>query len=362
MTFYLYSGAGNTFVVLDGREIISEMEAGAPEQEHCKCHEDADGECGCRGGEEHHCRHEHPAEAEHHCCGHHGGGCCHGGGQGGWTGYVQDVCDHFKTDGLMLLMPSDHFDFEMAFFNPDGTGGMMCGNGGRCIVAFADYLGIKPKDGKVYHFVAGDGPHTGEILDDDGVIKTVRIRMVDVSAFCPVLDGWFVDTGTRHFVKFVPEVEGLDVAAEGKKYRWDPVFAPIGSNANFVKIEPGRLVVRTFEKGVEGETLACGTGITASCIAAYCHSISNPLHPQGTVGRTPQTPCLDSFPFEETPDGRVIVKVRAREDDLQVEFRPVYTGDGPAGGADYPAADSVATLAGFTDVLLTGPAKMFGKE
>ena len=341
MTFYLYSGAGNTFVVLDGREIISEMEAEAPAQEHCKCHEDGE-ECKCE-------------EGEHHCCGHHGSGCCHGGEMTGWTKYVQDVCSHFKTDGLMLLMPSDHFDFEMAFFNPDGTGGMMCGNGGRCIVAFADYLGIKPANGKVYHFVAGDGPHTGEILNVDGEIKTVRIRMVDVSAFCPVLDGWFVDTGTRHFVKFVPDVEGLDMNAEGKKYRWDPVFAPVGTNANFVKIEPGRLVVRTFEKGVEGETLACGTGITASAIAAWlaCKSplgvFEESLNPEKAV------------PFTETPDGRVIVNVRAREDDLQVEFRPVYTGDGPAGGADYPTYDSVATLAGFTDVLLTGPAKMFGK-
>ena len=318
MTFYLYSGAGNTFVVLDGREIISEMEAETSEQEHCHCHEEEGHECGC-----------HHEEGEHHCC-HEGGACCHGGGGTPWENYVQDVCGHFKTDGMMLLLPSEHSDFEMAFFNPDGTGGMMCGNGGRCIVAFADYLGIKPKDGKTYHFVAGDGPHTGEILADNGEVKTVRIRMVDVSIFCPVLDGWFVDTGTRHFVKFVPEVEGLDMVAEGKKYRWDPVFAPVGANANFVKIEPDRLVVRTFEKGVEGETLACGTGITASAIAAYMNGVK---------------------PHEEK-DGRLIYNIRAREDDLRVEFRPVFTG-----GSD----GAIQTLAGFTEVYLTGPAKMFGK-
>ena len=352
MTFYLYSGAGNTFVVLDGREIISKMEAEAPEQEHCKCHEEEGHECGCHHEEgEHHCCHEHSAEEEHHCChggGGHGGGCCHGGGGTPWENYVQDVCGHFKTDGMMLVLPSEHFDFEVAFFNPDGTGGMMCGNGGRCIVAFADYLGIKPKDGKTYHFVAGDGPHTGEILSVtpdpsspvtpdpiggpavDGVVKTVQIRMVEVSIFCPVLDGWFVDTGTRHFVKFVPEVDGLDMVAEGKKYRWDPVFAPVGANANFVKIEPDCLVVRTFEKGVEGETLACGTGITASAIAAYMNGVK---------------------PHEEK-DGRLIYNIRAREDDLRVEFKPVFTG-----GSD----GAVQTLAGFTEVYLTGPAKMFGK-
>ncbi len=330
MTFYLYSGAGNTFVVLDGREIISEMDNAAKSEcecgENCECGGNGE-DCGCHdhGDEgEHHCCHDHAEEGEHHCCGHHGGGgCCHGGGASPWERYVQDVCDHFKTDGLMMLLPSERFDFEMAFFNPDGTGGMMCGNGGRCIVAFADYLGIKPADGKTYHFVAGDGPHTGEILGDNGDTKTVRIRMTDVSAFCPVLDGWYVDTGTRHFVKFVPEVEGLNIEEEGKRYRWDPVFAPVGANANFVKVEPDRLVVRTFEKGVEGETLACGTGITASCIAAWLET-----NPQ---------------PSDEV----VSFNVRARQDDLKVEFRPVWQS---------------GNLAGMTDVYLTGPAKLYATD
>ena len=117
---------------------------------------------------------------------------------------INRICDRrfgVGADGLMTLCASDKADFEMHYYNADGPEGTMCGNGGRCIVAFADYLGIKPKDGKTYHFVAGDGPHTGEILADNGEVKTVRIRMVDVSIFCPVLDGWFVDTGTRHFVK-----------------------------------------------------------------------------------------------------------------------------------------------------------------
>lgn len=342
MTFYLYSGAGNTFVVLDGREIINEMESAAKPEgecgEDCQCGckdgepctcDKPEGECGC--GEGCGCQQE---EGEHHCCGHHGGGgCCHGGGATPWERYVQDVCDHFKTDGLMMLLPSERLDFEMAFFNPDGTGGMMCGNGGRCIVAFADYLGIKPKDGKTYHFIAGDGPHTGQILavtpdpiggpSVDGVIKTVKIRMTDVHIFCPVLDGWFVDTGTRHFVKFVPEVEGLNMDEEGKRYRWDPVFAPVGANANFVKVEPNRLVVRTFEKGVEGETLACGTGITASCIAAW-------------LATNPQ-------PSDEV----VCYNVRARQDDLKVEFRPVWQS---------------GNLAGMTEVYLTGPAKLYATD
>ncbi len=367
MTFYLYSGAGNNFVVLDGREIINEMEqaaqpeggcdekceCGCQEGEPCTC-DKSECECGCQEGEpctcekgEHDCGCHHHEE-EHHCC--HGGGghhCCHGGASP-WEAYVQDLCAHFKTDGMMMLLPSERCDFEMAFFNPDGTGGMMCGNGGRCIVAFADHLGIKPADGNVYHFEAGDGPHTGQILavtpdnspvtpdpiggpSVDGVIKTVKIRMTDVHIFCPVLDGWFVDTGTRHFVKFVPEVEGLNMDEEGKRYRWDPVFAPVGANANFVKAEPNRLVVRTFEKGVEGETLACGTGITASAIAAWLGSAGDEQHPHAW----------------REEDGRIIVPVRARQDDLQVEFKPVYAGD---------------TVVGFTEVYLTGPAKLYAKE
>ena len=348
MTFYLYSGAGNKFVVLDGREIISEMENAAKCDEECTCGckdgepctcEKSECECGCQDGEPCKCHHE---EEEHHCCHGGGGGCCHSG-PSPWESYVMELCDHFKTDGMMMLLPSERCDFEMAFFNPDGTGGMMCGNGGRCIVAFADYLGIKPVDGKVYHFEAGDGAHTGEILGDDGEVKTIRLRMTDVHIFCPVLDGWFVDTGTRHFVKFVPEVEGLNMDEDGKRYRWDPVFAPVGANANFVKSEPDRLVVRTFEKGVEGETLACGTGITASAIAAWLaatqQSAINPLHPQGTL------PTATNAWREE--GGRIIVPVRARQDDLQVEFKPVYAGD---------------TLVGFTDVYLTGPAKLYAKE
>ncbi|MBP5488653.1 MAG: diaminopimelate epimerase [Bacteroidales bacterium] len=333
MTFYLYSGAGNNFVVLDGREIISEMENAAKCDGECKCG-CQDGEPPCKCGEHEHDCGCHGHEEKHHCCHGGGGGCC---GGHGWEAYVQDMCDHFKTDGMMLLLPSERCDFEMAFFNPDGTGGMMCGNGGRCIVAFADYLGIKPSDGRIYHFEAGDGPHTGEILSVtpdqavDGVVKTVRIRMTDVHVFCPVLDGWFVDTGTRHFVKFVPEVEGLNMDEEGKRYRWDPVFAPVGANANFVKSEPERLVVRTFEKGVEGETLACGTGITASAIASWL----------GSAG-------ADGVPHAwHEENGRIVVPVRARQDDLQVEFKPVYAGE---------------TIVGFTDVYLTGPALLYGTE
>ena len=198
---------------------------------------------------------------------------------------IEALCKEYKTDGLMILgqeMPGQaghdvmadpdrpSVDFTMEFYNPDGSGGMMCGNGGRCIVAFADYLGIRPASGDVFLFRAPDGLHTGEILarPEDGLWE-VRIKMIDVHGVTPMLGGLFLNTGTRHFVKFVPDVEQVDIDTEGKALRWDPAFAPIGTNVNFVHVAPDGLYVRTFEKGVEGETLACGTGLTASAIAAY---------------------------------------------------------------------------------------------
>ncbi|MBR3387152.1 MAG: diaminopimelate epimerase [Bacteroidales bacterium] len=225
---------------------------------------------------------------------------------------IEALCKQFKTDGLMILGSGEtEVDFTMEFYNPDGSGGMMCGNGGRCIVAFADYLGIKPASGDVFLFRAPDGLHTGEILErpEEGLWE-VRIKMIDVQGITPMLGGYFLNTGTRHFVKFVDDVEQVDIDTEGKALRWNEAFAPIGTNVNFVHVAPDGLHVRTFEKGVEGETLACGTGLTASAIAAYY------------IGK---------------PDTRL----RARQDWLSVNFTP---------GPDEK----------FTDVYLTGPARLVG--
>ena len=257
---------------------------------------------------------------------------------------IEALCKQFKTDGLMILgsalrqAQGPAVDFTMEFYNPDGSGGMMCGNGGRCIVAFADYLGIRPAchpelaEGS-YLFMAPDGLHTGEILErpEDG-LWTVRIKMIDVQGITPMLGGYFLNTGTRHFVKFVEDVEQVDVDAEGKALRWNEAFAPIGTNVNFVHVAPDGLHVRTFEKGVEGETLACGTGLTASAIAAY--EISR-LRPAGSA-RNDNNPVIST-----KAEGRVkeSVRLRARQDWLSVNFTP---------GADEK----------FTDVYLTGPARL----
>ena len=193
------------------------------------------------------------------------------------TKKIVALCDRHAgigADGVMLLKKASAGDaaFEMAFYNPDGSHGMMCGNGGRCIVAFADMLGIKPAAGSEYRFLAPDGLHVATILSSvissevEKSLWTVRLKMIDVEGITPVKDGYFLNTGTRHFVKFVDDVNAVDVEEEGKRLRWDPVFQPEGTNVNFVQVAPDGLHVRTFEKGVEGETLACGTGLTASAI------------------------------------------------------------------------------------------------
>ena len=244
---------------------------------------------------------------------------------------IRTLCLENGTDGLIILLPGGFAegkaassgsvppDFRMEFFNPDGSGGMMCGNGGRCIAAFADFLGIRPASADCYFFLAPDGPHGAEILKRPsaaGSAWTVRLGMKDVRGIHPVPGGWFLDTGTRHFVRFVDDVEAVDIEKDGPGYRWRPDFAPEGTNVNFVQSCPDGLHVRTFEKGVEGETLACGTGITAAAIAAYHAGIGG----------------------EDVGDGRILYRIHARRDSLSVDFLR-----GPSPGI-------------FLDIHLTGPA------
>ena len=173
--------------------------------------------------------------------------------------------------------------------------------------------------------------------------------MIDVHEFHPALDGWFLDTGTRHFVRFVPDVEAVDIEEEGRRARWDPVFAPVGANANFVSVDAGGVLhVRTFEKGVEGETLACGTGITASAIAAYL------------VGAAAVSPL--SGPASLTPDP---VRVNGSETALPHPTEPSFAGHTGESPVHFDIQARIARLAVdfvpgegcFTDVYLTGPAE-----
>ena len=266
---------------------------------------------------------------------------------------IRHLCDRhtgFGADGVMLLESSSGKDFNMVYFNPDGSGGMMCGNGGRCIVAFAADCGAVSPDSTIV-FDAADGEHIASI-PENGMKgeKTVRLKMKDVSGITayPEEDGFFLDTGTRHYVKFVSGLADYPVLSEGPVLRHDSRFAPVGTNVNFVEVAGGPastvrtictakgdsstleaegpastvLSIRTFEKGVEYETLACGTGIVASAMASFVRGVP----PSRTAGET------------------VAYSVRAAIADLSVEFVP-HRNDG---------------LFCASDVYLTGPACFVG--
>jgi diaminopimelate epimerase len=180
---------------------------------------------------------------------------------------IERICDRrfsIGADGLMMLNHKDGFDFEMKYFNADGNPGSMCGNGGRCIVRFAYDLGIHKES---YRFLASDGEHVAEM---DIIGDIVNLKMKDVQGFIEEDGHFIVDTGSPHYVKFVTDVNDVDVVKEGTEIRYSEPFTKEGINVNFVE-EKGEdeLFVRTYERGVEDETFSCGTGVTAS--ALVCH-------------------------------------------------------------------------------------------
>jgi diaminopimelate epimerase len=180
---------------------------------------------------------------------------------------IERICDRrfsIGADGLMMLNHKEGFDFEMKYYNADGKPGSMCGNGGRCIIRFAYDLGIH-KDS--YHFLASDGEHIAEL---DTISNIINLKMKDVPGYKEVDGNFIVDTGSPHYVKFVIDVNDLDVVKEGTEIRYSEPFAKAGINVNFVEDKgDDKLFVRTYERGVEDETYSCGTGVTAS--ALVCH-------------------------------------------------------------------------------------------
>jgi len=180
---------------------------------------------------------------------------------------IETMCDrHFGigADGVIILRESENVDFKMDYFNSDGYPGTMCGNGGRCITVFAKQCGVISQQ---CTFEAADGLHRAEILPNGGV----KLELGDVRNIQHIPEGYLLDTGSPHLVIFVDELESLDVFAEGRKMREDQRFAG-GTNVNFVKTSKDGIEVRTYERGVEDETLSCGTGVTASAIASYLHT------------------------------------------------------------------------------------------
>jgi diaminopimelate epimerase len=177
------------------------------------------------------------------------------------------LCDRkfgIGADGLILMQNKKSFDFDMRYFNSDGGEGTMCGNGGRCIVSFAHLLGIFDKTTR---FHAVDGEHKAEIIKHKGTESIIKLKMADVKTIKPFGNDYFMNTGSPHFVTFSSKVKTLDVFNDGKALRYDERFKPEGANINFVQVMKNKLFVRTYERGVENETLSCGTGATASALA-----------------------------------------------------------------------------------------------
>lgn len=188
---------------------------------------------------------------------------------------IRWMCDRrfgIGADGVILISETKDFSYKMTYFNADGFEGTMCGNGGRCTAAFAISMGIASSD---HTFSAIDAPHRA--IAENGLIK---LRMNDVAGTDIIAGNYFINTGSPHYIVFAKDVAKLDVYGEGKKLRWAPEFAPGGTNINFAEVTDEGLFVRTFERGVEDETLSCGTGVTASAIAAVLsgHFDSTPVY------------------------------------------------------------------------------------
>lgn len=187
------------------------------------------------------------------------------------TKLIEQLCDRrfgIGADGLILLEndnstdPSaEKVDFRMVYYNSDGNQSSMCGNGGRCLVAFAKSLNVIEKETT---FIATDGLHHATIFED-GIVS---LQMKDVDSVKVTPEYVFLDTGSPHHIEIVDDLKNLDVKSRGSKIRYGELYGEKGSNVNFVKqVDDKTFSLRTYERGVEDETFSCGTGATATAIA-----------------------------------------------------------------------------------------------
>ncbi len=177
---------------------------------------------------------------------------------------VQFICDRkfgAGADGLILIENHESYDFNMIFFNPDGSQSF-CGNGSRCAVQFAFDLGIITE--KQTAFISTDGLHEASVLGNN----IVKLKMHDVSTIEINEDHYFMNTGSPHYVVFQENISNLDIIEKGSKIRYSDAYKSInGTNVNFIEETKSENLVRTYERGVENETLSCGTGVTACAIS-----------------------------------------------------------------------------------------------
>jgi diaminopimelate epimerase len=219
---------------------------------------------------------------------------------------VARLCDrHFGigADGLILIRELEGYDYRMVYFNADGQEGSFCGNGGRACFHFARALGIVEEEAR---FMAYDGMHDVRRTEDG----RVALQMRDVHGIEEHEDHFILDTGSPHWVELAENLEELDVVCEGRKRRNRKEHIEVGINVNFIEKKEDHFLIRTYERGVEDETLACGTGITASALSLAV-----------------------KMGWDE---GRLMLKARGGE--VEVSFR--RSGNG------------------FTDIWLIGPAKL----
>lgn len=184
---------------------------------------------------------------------------------------INQLCDRrfgVGADGLMLLENHLSLDFNMKYFNADGKESTMCGNGGRCLVAFAKSISLIDKK---TNFNAIDGVHKATVNKNN----SISLQMQDVSYIRSVNTNYFLNTGSPHYVTFRDDIKNIDVYNRGREIRYSAEFSPEGTNVNFVEFQDNKLFVRTYERGVENETLSCGTGVTASAISASIYSDSD---------------------------------------------------------------------------------------
>jgi len=182
---------------------------------------------------------------------------------------IAGLCDRrfgIGGDGLMLLQNKAGYNFEMIYYNADGQPSSMCGNGGRCIVAFAKFLGIIDTE---TNFLAVDGPHYAKISAEG---DWVSLQMIDVDTINTDADAYVLNTGSPHYVKMVSGLKEKDVYNDGYNIRNNDTYKARGINVNFVEPNDTGYFVRTFERGVEDETYACGTGVTAVALAMAKHN------------------------------------------------------------------------------------------
>lgn len=192
---------------------------------------------------------------------------------------VQRLCDRrfgIGADGLILIREHPELDFHMIYFNADGTQSF-CGNGSRCAMVFAASLGMVSKQAR---FLSTDGTHEAEIIGD-----RVRLKMHDVASVEHGADHYFINTGSPHWIEFTDQLDGVDVYSEARKIRYNERFCEDGTNVNYAQLADGGIRIRTYERGVENITLACGTGVTAVALAGSIEGkLSSPVNVKADGG------------------------------------------------------------------------------